>query len=260
MPLAAIAPLRSVTAGTVIAGMLTIGVAWAEDRHGAGWGYEGATGPEHWGSIDPAYATCSLGSAQSPIDFAGAQPGIRPQIAFDYHPLRAEVVTLPHTIQVNVPRGSAIAIDRTRYQLLQFHFHHRSEHTVAGIRFPLEMHLVHQSDTGALAVLGILFREGAANETLAPIWELLPARQGDPVQLPGTVDLGAVLPERRTTWRYTGSLTTPPCTEGVSWLVMTESMTLSAAQIAVFGAIVDSNFRPVQPLNDRVVFRDEEAR
>ena len=119
-------------------------------------------------------------------------------------------------MQVNVAPGSGIIVDDIRYELLQFHFHRGSEHTVAGVRLPLELHLVHRSEAGALAVIGILYREGAANEALAPIWAVLPAEPGTAVTLSGPVDVAALMPDRRTTWRYAGSLTTPPCTEGVS--------------------------------------------
>ena len=131
-----------------------------------------------------------------------------PAIAFDYVPRSAEIVNTGHTIEVNVNWGSGIIVGDIRYEMLQFHFHRGSEHTVAGVRFPLEMHLVHRSDDGALAVVGVLFRESAASETLAPIWELLPPEPDATVALPGTVDVAALLPDRLTTWRYTGSLTT----------------------------------------------------
>ena len=130
---------------------------------------------------------------------------------------------------------------------------------MAGARYPLEMHLVHQSEDGALAVVGVLHREGARNEALEPTWALLPAAPTAAVPVPGALDLQALLPDRRTAWRYPGSLTTPPCTEGVSWIVMTEPVTLSAKQIAAFSAIHDGNYRPVQPLNDRVVISNRDA-
>ena len=166
------------------------------------------------------------------------------------------VVNNGHTIQVNVDRGSGIVLDGTRYELLQFHFHHGSEHTVGGVRLPMELHLVHRSERGALAVVGVLLEEGAANATLTPIWERFPRRANWAAALPEAFEVAALLPAPRSAWRYRGSLTTPPCTEGVSWIVMTESVTLSAAQIAAFGAIHPRNFRPVQPLNRRTLGRN----
>ena len=235
---------------------LCAGVLAAEPVHDVEWGYAGDIGPAQWAALDPAFAACAHGTEQSPIDLADAVTDDHPAIAFDYVPRSAEIVNNGHTIEVNVDWGSGIIVGDIRYELLQFHFHRGSEHTVAGVRFPLEMHLVHRSDDGALAVVGVLFRESAASETLAPIWELLPPEPDATVALPGTVDVAGLLPDRLTTWRYTGSLTTPPCTEGVSWAVMTEPMTLSAAQIETFAAIYDGNYRPVQPLNDRLLGRD----
>ena len=165
-----------------------------------------------------------------------------------------------HTVQVNVDPGSGITLDGTRYELLQFHFHHASEHTVAGVQLPMEMHLVHRSDRGAFAVVGVLLGEGAANEALAPIWARIPSHAGSAEALPDAVEVAALLPEPRTAWRYRGSLTTPPCTEGVAWIVMSEPVTLSAAQIRAFGALYARNFRPVQPLGRRTLGRDRGTR
>jgi carbonic anhydrase len=224
------------------------------------WNYEGAGGPKHWGSLDPAFAACAVGTEQSPIDLADAKVSDLPSLAFDYAPSPITILNNGHTIQVGSTPGSGIVLDGLRYELVQFHFHHASEHTVDGIRFPLELHLVHRNDSGALAVVGVLFKVGDANEALKPLWSHLPAEASPTTVVPGEVDVAALLPGRRTTWRYPGSLTTPPCSEGVSWLVMTEPVTLSVEQIKAFGAIFPHNFRPVQPLNGRVVWRDVETR
>ena len=237
------------------------------------WSYEGDRGPANWGSLDDAFCVCSQGVEQSPIELAEAAPvGDYPAVEFDYGRRAGTVVNTGRTIQVNVDRGSGITVGGTRYELLQFHFHHGSEHTVGGVRFPMEMHLfhqvdqvdqvhqVHRSDDGGLAVVGVLLRAGAANEVLAPIWTRLPLQTGAAAALPDAVPMAELLPERRTAWRYRGSLTTPPCTEGVSWIVMTEPVTLSAAQIAAFGALYPRNFRPVQPLAGRKLGRDKGGR
>ena len=255
-PVAGILVSVVLAAGVLLAGFVCVGTLWGADIPHARWGYHGDIGPAHWGSLDPAFATCTRGSAQSPIDLAGTQSRTQPPIELDYGPRAAEIVNTGHTIQVNVAAGSGIMVEKVRYELLQFHFHRGSEHTVAGVRFPLELHLVHRSEDGAFAVIGVLYREGAASGALAPIWNLLPSEPGTAVALPDTVDVAALLPDRHTTWRYTGSLTTPPCTEGVSWAVMADPMTLSAAQIEAFGAIYDGNYRPLQPLNDRLLTRD----
>ncbi|MDE0220468.1 MAG: carbonic anhydrase family protein [Spirochaetaceae bacterium] len=220
------------------------------------WSYEGDRGPACWWSLDEAFSACADGAEQSPIDLAkGVAYGDYPAVEFDYVPRAATVVNTGRTIQVNVDRGSGITVGATRCELLQFHFHHASEHTVGGARSPMELHLVHAGDAGDLAVVAVLLRHGAANETLAPIWANLPREAGSAAALPGEVRAADLLPQTRAAWRYRGSLTTPPCTEGVSWIVMTEPVTLSAAQIAAFGALYPRNFRPVQPLGRRTLGR-----
>ena len=240
----------------VIAGLIGAGTLWGDSTVAVPWGYEGDRGPAHWGSLDQAFSACADGTEQSPINLVSGAAGDHPAIEFDYGRHRGTVVNNGSTIQVNVGRGGGLILDGTRFELLQFHFHHGSEHTVDGARLPMELHLVHRSDGGALAVVGVLLATGSPNETLAPIWERVPHQAGDSAGLPAAVPVAALLPASRRAWRYRGSLTTPPCTEGVSWIVMIEPVTLSAAQIAAFGALYPRNFRPVQPLNRRVPGRD----
>lgn len=244
------APALLATAGLFGAHLLR-----GDSTEDAPWGYEGDRGPAHWGSLDEAFSACADGTEQSPIDLVDGATGDYPEVEFDYGPRTGMVVNNGHTIQVNVDRGSGIVLDGIRYELLQFHFHHGSEHTVAGVRLPMEMHLVHRSDGGALAVVGVLIEEGAANATLAPVWERFPRQADGAVALPEAIEVAELLPAPRSAWRYRGSLTTPPCTEGVSWIVMAEPVTLSAEQVAAFGAIHPRNFRPVQPLNRRTLGR-----
>ena len=239
--------------GAAGAGVLLFGAGANPQVH---WGYEGTHGPEHWGSLDPGFALCSSGREQSPIDLTGAEPGDLSEIVFNYAPSPISILNNGHTIQVDYQPGSAIVLDGTRYGLIQFHFHHRSEHTVDGGSFPLELHLVHANADGALAVVGIFLEEGAANEALAPVWQHLPAEAGPAAVVRESVDAAALLPERRTTWRYAGSRTTPPCSEGVSWLVMTEPVTASREQIEAFSALFPVNNRPLQPLNGRRLVTD----
>lgn len=220
------------------------------------WGYEPHNGPELWGTLDAGFSLCSTGEEQSPINLTAGQTADLAPVEFDYRPTRIAVENNGHTIQVNPDPGNGVVISGVRSDLLQFHFHHASEHTVDGIQLPLEMHFVHRHDSGSLTVVGILFQEGPANEALAPVWKRLPAEPAASQVVPGELDLASLLPAVRTTWRYPGSLTTPPCTEGVNWVVMTESLTMSNAQIAAFGAIHPRNFRPVQPLGDRILLRN----
>ena len=226
-----------------------------EHADGPEWGYEPHNGPAVWGRLDPAYETCSLGGEQSPIDLSHARGGEVDPVEFAYRSSPSTVENTGHSIQVNPEPGSGIVVGRVRFELEQFHFHHCAEHTIEGVRLPLELHLVHRSEGGSLVVVGVLFREGPANRALAPVWSSLPATAAPPRAVPDAVDLPALLPERRTSWRYSGSLTTPPCTEGVAWIVLTEPLTLSAAQIEAFAAIFPNNYRPVQPLGDRVLVR-----
>lgn len=246
-------PKPVVMAGAASAGALPLG---APANPQTCWGYEGAHGPDHWGSLDPAFAACGDGREQSPIDLAGAERHDLSEIGFDYAPSPISVLNTGHTIQVNYEPGSGIVLNGRRYELDQFHFHHRSEHTVDGGDFPLELHLVHADAGGALAVVGIFLEEGGANEALAPVFRQMPGESGPAALVEGIVDAGALLPERRTTWRYPGSLTTPPCSEGVSWLVMTDPVTASREQIEAFRALFPVNNRPLQPLNGRRLVTD----
>ena len=219
------------------------------------WGYGRGDGPAVWAELDAAFQTCALGREQSPIDLVGDLRADLTPVDFDYRQTRAAVENTGRTIQATPEPGSGIVLDGVRYALQQFHFHHRSEHTVDGAEMPLEMHLVHRSGSGTLAVVGVLFAEGAANAALAPVWAAMPSEAGAASAAPVRLDLAALLPAGRETWRYRGSLTTPPCTEGVAWVVLTEPLTLSAAQIEAFAAVYPNNRRPVQPLGGRVLRR-----
>lgn len=222
---------------------------------GARWGYEADNGPTVWGGLDQAYSMCALGAEQSPIDLAGGQAADLSQVDFDYQGCGATIENTGHSVQVNPAPGSGIVLDGVRYELRQFHFHRGSEHTVEGVRLALEMHLVHADDSGSIAVVGVLFSEGQVNDALAPVWGHLPGRPSPARPIPGELDLASLLPAGRRAWRYRGSLTTPPCTEGVSWVILTESLSLSTGQIDAFAAIYPKNYRPVQPLGKRVLYR-----
>lgn len=231
----------------------SVGAEDATHHSGPSWGYAPHNGPALWGTLDPAFGACAMGEEQSPIDLTAGQSSDPIAIEYEYERTRIGVENNGHTIQVNPDPGSGIVLNGVRFDLLQFHFHHASEHTVDGIQQPLEMHLVHRNDGGSLAVVGVLFQEGPANDALAPVWAHLPAEPTASDVNAGELELATLLPANRTTWRYPGSLTTPPCTEGVNWIVMTEHLTMSPEQIAAFGAIYPNNYRPVQPLGKRVL-------
>ena len=238
----------------------------------AEWGYAAKNGPQVWGQLSPEYFLCAEGRHQSPIDLVNPTPAKLPLITDAYNHTRdLNIRNTGHTIEVAYPEGSRIHIDGTAYELLQFHFHAPSEHTVAGQPFDMEMHLVHKSEEGTLAVVGLLIEEGRHNASYDPIWDHLSAVPGETqrVAVSGNLSIdprmmlspnGQVTDEAAQpfppAYRYEGSLTTPPCSEEVQWIVLTTPIEMSAAQIAAFKAIIHDNNRPVQPLNGRKLFVD----
>lgn len=219
---------------------------------GAKWSYEGAKGPRHWSKISPAFAACGTGREQSPIDLQQTHAGNPETIGISWQAFQPEVVNNGHTIQADAPDGSYTTLNGKRYDLLQLHFHHRSEHKLAGRQLPMEAHFVHKSAAGDLLVLGVFLVPGQPNEALETILDAAPASKGR--QSAGaSVDLTSLLPEDSAVFRYAGSLTTPPCSEVVSWAVYERPVEVSAEQIEAFAAIYPNNFRPVQPTNRRFV-------
>jgi len=218
----------------------------------AHWSYEGATGPEHWGKMDEANVTCSLGKEQSPVDLKWSKPLAKRELGFSYHSSDLRVIDNGHTIQVNFDKGSTVTIEGHAYDLVQMHFHARSEHTISKKTFPLEAHFVHKDAGGKLAVVGVLFKEGAHNEELDAIWKNFPRTTGEEVKVSDAkIDPSTLLPKQRTHYHYMGSLTTPPCSEGVNWNVMNTPITASKEQLMRFTKLYSANYRPVQPLHNR---------
>ena len=231
----------------------------AEHEEGMGeaevhWGYEGDTGPDRWGWLDPSFAVCDTGLEQSPIDLAGAIPSDADDGGLDirWQATEWEVVDNGHTIQINVAEGSSVVLEGREFSLIQFHFHLPSEHTVDGAASPMEVHFVHAAEEGDLAVIGVFMEAGDEDPAIQGLWEAIPGPEEAPAAV-GALDPGALLPEGRGYFRYQGSLTTPPCSEVVSWVVMTESISVSQAQIDAFAALYPMNARPVQPLNEREI-------
>lgn len=215
------------------------------------WSYEGETGPAHWGELSPEFKVCQLGLEQTPIDLSSGIKGDAGNVSFDYRPLPLRIVNNGHTIQVNADPGCACVIGGTRYGLLQFHFHHPSEHLVDGTPFEMEAHFVHRAQDGALAVVGVFIKPGAHNGGLQPIFDQMPKNEGPEITAPGEVDPRAILPASRAYFRYMGSLTTPPCSEGITWTVFREPIEASLEQIRQFASVFANNARPVQRLNRR---------
>ncbi|EWY36567.1 hypothetical protein N825_26385 [Skermanella stibiiresistens SB22] len=255
--------LRHLAIGGVAACPICVGVAKAvagEPHHGAAgatphWAYEGAEGPEHWGVLTPEFRSCSLGLEQTPIDIDGAVRAEMGSIDIAFAPIPATVVNNGHTIQVNCARGSHSVISGVRHELLQFHFHHPSEHLLSGKAFQMECHFVHKAASGALAVVGVLINPGAANAALDPVWDVLPVTAGEEAKLANDIDPATLLPDHRAYFRYAGSLTTPPCSEGVTWTILGAPIEASKAQIAKFAALFPNNARPIQGRNRRFLLK-----
>ncbi|MCH8623027.1 carbonic anhydrase family protein [Undibacterium sp. TS12] len=233
---------------------LTFGVANANDKGApAHWGYEGKTGPAKWGALDEANSACKLSKEQSPIDIIDSKTkkAALPALDFKYVAGSAEVINNGHTIQLNLPAGSSMKVGSDEANLLQFHFHTPSEEKINGKTYPLVAHFVHKNADGKLFVVAALFKTGKENAALAPVFSALPA-EGKPNTL-ASFDPAAVLPENRAYYKFMGSLTTPPCSDGVRWHVLKQPVELSKAQLAAFKKMYPMNARPVQPLNGRVV-------
>jgi carbonic anhydrase len=240
--------------GVFAACALFVGGAFAQGHAGPHWSYSGSDGPEHWGDLDKTFRACRLGQRQSPIDIRAPKPADLPPIQFAYQRTPLHIVNNGHTIQVNYAPGSFITVGDKRYQLTQFHFHHPSEERINGKGFEMVAHLVHAASDGALAVVAILLDPGAANPVIASLWQHLPTHEG-PEQNLGDVQIDAtgLLPRDRGYYTFTGSLTTPPCTEGVTWFVLKTPEPISQRQADTFGKVYARDARPTQPLNGREV-------
>ena len=218
------------------------------------WGYTGTIGPDSWGELNPAYAQCSSGQNQSPINLVGATPSALPEINFDYKPSTINLENNGHSIEWRYDRGSSIGLGGTQYELIQLHFHAPSEHVVNGEHFPMELHIVHETPEEKIAAIGVLIKQGADNPAYAKLWSMLPKNKGETHSTNAelnAVDLLPANPQQAPRYSYEGSLTTPPCTEGVQWSIFEQPIELSQAQIEQFTSIYSNNNRPVFPLNDR---------
>lgn len=227
-------------------------LTFAQQAHPPHWSYTGSDGPADWGKLDSSYSTCSLGHTQSPIDIKGAKKEDLPPLKFDYKAVPLNIIDNGHTIQVNYAPGSILAVGDKTYELKQFHFHHPSEEHIAGHGFDMVAHLVHADAQGNLAVVAVLLKKGASNSFLETVWKDIPAQKEKAVDVPGvTVNVSDLLPPDHGYYTFMGSLTTPPCSEGVTWYVLKEHVALSSEEIAAFTKIYPMNARPIQPLNGR---------
>ncbi len=220
------------------------------------WAYAGAHGPEHWGSLKPDYHTCASGQRQSPIAIQSGDtaPGPAEPIGFHYRASGGSVVHNGHTIQVDLGGDQHIRVRGSTYRLVQFHFHHPAEEQINGKTFAMVAHLVHRNEAGQLAVVAVLMDPGTTNPFIDQLWTHMPLEAQDRVPLPdGSIDLNALLPADQRYYQYMGSLTTPPCTEGVLWLVLRQPVTVSERQRQLFARLFPMNARPVQAVNGRLV-------
>ena len=224
---------------------LCASTGFTEDAHH--WSYEGPGGPDHWGDVDAASKVCSVGTQQSPIDIVSP---VRAQLA----PLKMAwskksdaIVNNGHTIQLNIAPGSTLAVGKENFTLLQYHFHRPSEHTIGGKNFPMEVHFVPRGADGNLAVVGVLMTAGKPNAAFSKIIKAMPAHEGPAVKTDTAgIDPNALLPAQRAYYRYSGSLTTPPCSEVVNWLLMHQPIQVAQADIDAFAKLYPMNARPVQ--------------
>ena len=227
--------------------------AHGAEGHAPHWDYKGEAGPESWGRLKAEFAQCASGARQSPIDI---RDGIKVQldsVQFDYKPSSFRVIDNGHTVQVNVAGGNSIEVIGRRYDLVQFHFHRPSEERINGRQFDMVAHLVHKDAEGRLAVVAVLLDRGSAHAIVQTVWNNLPLEKGEEVPARATLDLAALLPVDRSYYTYMGSLTTPPCSEGVLWMVMKNPVPISPEQIAVFSRLYPMNARPIQSVSGRLI-------
>lgn len=243
--------MKKIVLTTCLTTVLTIAYAGS----GTHWGYSGAEGPENWAKLSPDYHAC-LGNNQSPVDLSGFIEADLEPLKINYKAGGNEIVNNGHTIQVNYDAGSSIQVDGQTFELKQFHFHSPSENHINGKSYPLEAHFVHANEKGDLAVVAVMFHQGADNKALDQAWSAIPQHAGDKEKLASSTDANAILPESKDYYRFNGSLTTPPCSEGVRWFVMKESSHASFRQIKTFSNVMQhANNRPIQATNARPILQ-----
>jgi carbonic anhydrase len=217
------------------------------------WGYRGAANPTEWGKLSSDFTKCESGLEQSPIDIKGAKKGSSAPITFNYKSSPLVVVNNGHTIQANYAPGSSMTVGGEKYELLQFHFHTPSEHQITGKASAMEVHLVHRNAAGKLAVVGVMMNKGKEQPLIGKVWQAIPPSGKTKTVQNVTINAANLLPANRSYYSYAGSLTTPPCSEGVKWHVLTTAISLSPKQIAIFEKLYPVDARPIQPIGDRKI-------
>lgn len=245
---------RFIITASLLAGLSGAAALAAESAHH--WSYSGEGAPSHWAQLDPSYESCGAGKGQSPIDIRSHEVTREalPALQFYYRPTPLRLVDNGHTVQVSVEPGSYLQVGKDRYELVQFHFHHPSEERMDGKQYEMIAHLVHRNSKGQLAVVAVPIHTGGENALLASVWSHIPKHKEQEADVKGvTVNPAALLPTNHGYYTYEGSLTTPPCTEGVRWMVLKSPITASKDEITTFAALYPNNARPVQKLNGRQV-------
>lgn len=220
------------------------------------WAYDGAKGPDHWGDLDPDYAPCKEGKQQSPIDIRSAQKADLPLLRFEYKSGPLHIINNSYTaVRVDYAHsGDFLIVGDKRYELTQFHFHHPSEDQINGKQYDMVLHLMHKSEDGKVVAVAVEVKIGAANPTVATLWKYMPQTPGGVQEIPGVeIDPSTLLPTNLAYYTYEGSVTAPPCTEGVAYYVLKTPITVSSEQVAAFARLCPHDIRPVQPLNGRVI-------
>ncbi len=227
-----------------------------ETHHQKHWAYMGNVGPKHWSEVKKEFHMCSEGKQQTPINVVATKDVDLKPLDLNYTAGSSSIINNGHTIQVNVAEGNVLKIDGADYKLKQFHFHVPSENNINGKAYPLEAHFVHATDDGKLAVVAVMFEEGAENPVLAKAWKKVPSlKVGEEAKCGLSADeVKALMPENKDYYKFMGSLTTPPCSENVKWYVYKNTMTASKEQINTFFSTFSfPNNRPVQATNDREI-------
>jgi carbonic anhydrase len=230
----------------------------AQDHTSAHWGYDGDRGPDHWADLSQEFALCQSGHRQSPIDIRNPRKADLPPLQMDYKPSPLHIIDNGHTIMINYAPGSVLQVGDKRFVLKQFHFHLPSEERIDGKASEMSVHLVHADEQGNLAVVAILLKRGSDNALVHELWTDLPKEKEREEHLDNVqINVGALLPTDLGYYTFPGSLTTPPCTENVTWFVLAHPVTVSAAEIQRFEKLYRHNARPTEPLFGRVILQSK---
>lgn len=246
--------MKKVTSLLIASTMMLLANNNTHTSENAHWGYTGHNTPDKWGSLSEKYRECGAGLNQSPINITHSLHANLPPLFPSYKSGSIDIFDNGHTVQVNMATGSNLVIDDITFELKQFHFHAPSENRIDGKAYPLEGHFVNVDKDGNIAVIGIMFEEGEENKALAKFWDKLPAKEGEVHKLELSNIANELLPKDKHYYRFNGSLTTPPCTEGVRWFVFKEPLSISKEQVAAFHEIMHGdNNRPIQPIDARII-------